>query len=103
VAGACARAAAAAAPQTAAAEAPPLITLRTAQGSGLYAGVLAVAATAAVELKNIDPAINTPIAPRRRETAICLLPWRCGNLPPQENRERLLQSEVSFHRHGRKI
>jgi hypothetical protein len=65
-------AAAAATPHTAAADAPPLIALRTAQGSYCVdAG--AEAAIAPVELKIIDPAIIAPINPDFRMPAMCLL------------------------------
>jgi hypothetical protein len=69
------------------------MTLSTAQGSAWYAGVETVAATAPVELNSIDPAINTPIAPRLRETAIWFLLALRGTPAKRLN----AYSKVKFH------
>jgi hypothetical protein len=70
------------------------MTLSTAQGSGWYAGAEAVAATAPVELNSIDPAINRPIAPRLRETAIWFLLALRGGTPAKRLNA---YSKVKFH------
>jgi hypothetical protein len=51
--------------------------------------MVAVAATAPVELNSIDPAINTAIAPRPREIAICFLLALQGEMPRQKKVERI--------------